>query len=170
MLGMLNPGRISRIWASDIDPDMLDVAGRNLSLLTRSGMETRIAQLRQLYECYEKPAHLEAIASARRLMDKLPEAVSVKLFQADVMAGLSLAGPPDVIITYVPYGNLVQWQGQAGDPDRFMASLLSVSGNETVIAVCMDKRQKLNPAGIQRLDRATVGKRKFEIYRACTSG
>ena len=86
------------------------------------------------------------------------------------MAGLSLAGPPDVIITDVPYGNLVQWQGQAGDLDRFMASLLSVSGNETVIAVCMDNRQKLNPAGIQRLDRATVGKRKFEIYRACTSG
>ena len=167
---MLNPGLISRIWASDIDPDMLGVAGRNLSLLTRSGMETRIAQLRRLYERYEKPAHLEAIASARRLMVKLPEAVSVKLFQADVMAGLSLAGPPDVIITYVPYGNLVQWQGQAGDLDRFMASLLSVSGNETVIAVCMDKRQKLNPAGIQRLDRATVGKRKFEIYRACTSG
>lgn len=81
MLGMLNPGRISRIWASDIDPDMLDVAGRNLSLLTRSGMETRIAQLRRLYERYEKPVHLEAIASARRLMGKLPRPFRLSCFR-----------------------------------------------------------------------------------------
>lgn len=166
VLGLLNPGRIGQIWASDIDTDMLQVAEKNLSLLTRSGMEGRLNQLRQLYERFHKHAHLEAIASARRLMDKLPEDVSVGLFQADVMAGLSLAGTPDVIITDVPYGNLVNWSGEAGDLGRFMASLMGVSGPETVIAVCMDKRQKLNPTGIQRLDRASVGKRKFEIYRA----
>ena len=48
--------------------------------------------------------------------------------------------------------------------NRFMDSLAAVSGPETVIAVCMNKAQKIAYPGARRLDRETVGKRKFEIY------
>ena len=48
--------------------------------------------------------------------------------------------------------------------NRFMDSLAAVSGPETVIAVCMNKAQKIAYPGAKRLDRETVGKRKFEIY------
>lgn len=46
VLGLLNPERIARIWASDIDPEMLKVAGKNLSLLTPAGMAARLDQLK----------------------------------------------------------------------------------------------------------------------------
>ena len=70
VLGLLNPERIARIWASDIDPEMLKVAGKNLSLLTPAGMAARLDQLKGLYKQFQKPAHLEAIQSAGRLMGR----------------------------------------------------------------------------------------------------
>lgn len=59
---------------------------------------------------------------------------------------------------------MVDWSGGQGDLNRFMDSLLAVSGPGTVIAVCMNKAQKIAYPGAKRLDRDTVGKRKFEIY------
>lgn len=164
VLGLLNPERIARIWASDIDPEMLKVAGKNLSLLTPAGMAARLDQLKGLYEQFQKPAHLEAIQSAGRLMGRVRENIELRVFQADVMAGLSLDGPPDIVITDLPYGQMVDWSGGQGDLNRFMDSLAAVSGPETVIAVCMNKAQKIAYPGARRLDRETVGKRKFEIY------
>ena len=55
VLGLLNPERIARIWASDIDPEMLKVAGKNLSLLTPAGMAARLDQLKGLYEQFQNP-------------------------------------------------------------------------------------------------------------------
>ena len=59
VLGLLNPERIARIWASDIDPEMLKVAGKNLSLLTPAGMAARLDQLKGclLYTSYINSHH-----------------------------------------------------------------------------------------------------------------
>ncbi len=114
VLGLLNPECIARIWASDIDPEMLKVAGKNLSLLTPAGMAARLDQLKGLYKQFQKPAHLEAIQSAGRLMGRVRENIELRVFQADVMAGLSLDGPPDIVITDLPYGQMVDWNGGRG--------------------------------------------------------
>lgn len=48
---------------------------------------------------------------------------------------------PDIIITDVPYGNLVDWQGEEDNISKLLESLAQISSDETVIAICMDKNQ-----------------------------
>lgn len=72
---------------------------------------------------------------------------------------------PDIIITDVPYGNLVDWQGGTDDVSLLLQSLARISSHETVIAISMNKSQKVSTKHFKRLEKRSVGKRKFEIYK-----
>lgn len=73
---------------------------------------------------------------------------------------------PDIIITDVPYGNLAQWSDSNILPmDAMMHSLHKIASEKTVLAVCMDKKQKIVSDGWTRVEKANIGKRRFEIYK-----
>lgn len=46
-----------------------------------------------------------------------------------------------------------------------MESIQEICGNETIIAISMDKSQKVKNNYFKRLEKQNIGKRKFEIYK-----
>lgn len=116
VLGLLNQGTISRIYASDIDERVLETARKNLSLLSRDGMEKRMEELRQLFSLYGKPSHEQAVESAERLAGLLEREIPCTVFQADAGRPLNPGEEIDILITDVPYGDLTAWEGQEEAP------------------------------------------------------
>jgi len=170
VLGFLNMGSINMLIGSDISNEAVELAWHNLSLLTEEGLEKRIRQLDNYYSEFGKQSHKEAIDSAKRLMhivkkyDKKP---AISVFKGDILAKETLTAKDfkaDIVITDVPYGNLVSWQGAGQDPiNVLIENLMPILKPESVVAICSDKRQKMAVENFKRLERQRVGKRKFEI-------
>src|SRR5690554_5981977 len=53
VLGFLNQDTIGKIIGSDINMEMLDIAKKNLSLLTAEGINNRILEIEQMIASYQ---------------------------------------------------------------------------------------------------------------------
>lgn len=185
VLGLLNQGTISRIYASDIDERVLETARKNLSLLSRDGMEKRMEELRQLLSLYGKPSHEQAVASAERLAGLLEREIPCTVFQADAGRPLNPGEEIDILITDVPYGELTAWESQEKTPgeearteqdgkepdglNRLIRNLTGCFGEKTLFVIITDKGQKLRMDGLTVLEKGNVGKRRFYIFRKKTA-
>lgn len=165
ILGMLKNNSISKLYGSDISKDSIQLAKDNLSLLTKSGLNRRREELTSLYQRYQKASHMDAIKSIERLEQLLENEIPSTVFIQNVLETCVLPSTPDIIITDVPYGNMVEWDEGTGGVNQMMNSISSICGKETIICICMDKKQKINTDIYQRLERQLLGKRKFEIYK-----
>ncbi|WP_267908642.1 hypothetical protein [Paenibacillus alkalitolerans] len=121
IIGLLHRRHIKTIFASDINHELLDIAGKNLSLLSSSGMETRKKQLQQLFELYNKASHLEALESADYLTSLISNESleEIYCFQADITAPKALhekCSNVDIVIADLPYGEIVSWQTDSTYP------------------------------------------------------
>ena len=56
----------------------------------------------------------------------------------------------------------MNWGGE-GELDVMMDNLLRLAGDDTVLAVSMDKSQKISSEGWRRVEKQNIGKRRFEI-------
>ncbi len=170
-LGFLNYERIETIAASDISEEAVRLAGENLSLLHKSGIEQRIRQLNRLLSLHHKNSHMEALNSAEKLWNIVKNAsheLKFDVFQADVLSSRApdrQAFQADIIFTDVPYGNLVQWQHDKEENVNLLDQLLPVTKENSVVAICSDKSQKFRSEHFQRVEKQAVGKRLFQIYR-----
>ncbi len=171
VLGFLNFERISTIMASDISDEAIRLAGENLSLLDKNGLLKRIQQLDQLLSLYNKNSHLEALHSANNLLGILADStheIEHNVFKADILSDCPLDNQnfkADIIITDVPYGNLVEWQNGDRENVNLLDQLLPVTTERTVIAICSDKSQKFHSDHFIRVEKQTIGKRLFQIFR-----
>ncbi len=165
ILGLLKSDSISSLYGSDINSESLKLAEDNLGLLKLPGMSKRRAEVEDLYQKYKKVSHAEALQSIDRMEQRLIKDIKTSVFNRNVFEVSGLSFIPDIIITDVPYGNMVEWDEGNGDINQMMNALASVCGTETIICVCMDKKQKIQTDIFQRLERQLVGKRKFEIYK-----
>ena len=105
----------------------------------------------------------EALDSCAKLSSMLEKQVETDVFQADCTGELPNI-QPDIIITDVPYGNLVEWNdGDQVSLNNMLESLWKISHEQSILAVCMDKKQKIRYDKWKRLEKQTIGKRKFEI-------
>lgn len=180
-LAYLHGERVASIAASDIDALALNLARRNLDLLTLSGLDRRIAELELLWADYGKRSHEEALGSAKRLRERLlalneRHPIPVFVFQADATDAMALVGAlgaqsVDVVITDVPYNRLSAWQGDAGfDPLwRMLEALRPVLAPGAVIAVASDKGQTPAHNAYRRADRFQIGKRRIVLLRSVLS-
>lgn len=165
VLGFCNRN-IGRIIASDISSEMVCAAAANLALLTQKGLKQRRRELDNLLRQYQKTSHREALESLERLKASLSQDIPSTLYTADCTRSLPLEDTPDIIMTDVPYGNLVAWEGSGENPLQAMYLQLSrIARPDTVLAVIMDKKQKYQGDAWIRREKQLVGKRKFEIYR-----
>ncbi|WP_160687730.1 hypothetical protein [Clostridium sp. C2-6-12] len=169
VLGLLNQQSISKIIASDIDYKMLEIAKLNLSLLSEKGINRRIDEIHSLYEQFKKISHRDAKESAIKLLTLIEKEINIQLFQANALKNIQIDITPDIIITDVPYGNLVDWQEGTDEINSLMESLAKICSSETMIAICMNKNQKIGNNRFKRLEKQTIGKRKFEIYKLVES-
>lgn len=165
ILGLLKSNSISRIYGSDINSTSIKFATDNLGLLSLTGINKRRDEIKTLYEKYAKDSHLDALHSIDKLEKLLTKGLKTSVFNQNVLEVSNLPFIPDIIITDVPYGNMVEWDEGCEGINQMMSALSAVCGSETIICVCMDKKQKIQSDLYQRLERQVIGKRKFEIYR-----
>lgn len=176
-LAFLHRPDIRRLLASDVDPQVLPLAERNLALLTPAGMAARVAQLDALHQAYGKESHAGALASARRLaayldtQRTLPE-LERRAFVADALDAAALAshvapGAVDIVITDAPYGQRTSWQGAGAPPEagpRLLEALRPLLAPTAVVAVTTDKQPRFAHAAYQRLEQLQVGKRRTLFF------
>ena len=163
VLGFFHSADIKKIYGSDIDKNMLEHAEKNLSLLKYKGLDERKQELSLLFETYHKSSHKDALQSVEILKKQLVKPVHSEVFQADCTKSLPHLDA-DIIITDVPYGNLVDWDNGEGDSLELMLDQLAhISNKEMILVISMDKKQKINTAEWNVLEKNNIGKRKFLI-------
>ncbi len=163
ILGLFHSDIIKKIYGSDIDEAMVVHAGRNLALLEKGGLKQRKLELEKLYAEYGKASHREAMESADRLMAQLKKPVAAEVFCQDCTKKMP-AISPDIIITDIPYGNLVEWKGEGMPLQELLEQLAAISTEKTILVLGMDKKQRVEGKHWVRLEKQLVGKRKFEIF------
>lgn len=164
VLGFLNQEVIRKIYGSDVNTKMVELAEKNLALLCEEGLERRKVEIQTLYDTYRKESHKAALESVDRLKNKMKKNIAAEVFVADSTETLPQISP-DIIITDIPYGNLVAWNTGSINPlYDMLQQLANISHEDTVLAISMDKKQKvIHPSWIRR-KKQIVGKRRFEIY------
>lgn len=167
ILGIFDNLNIGKLYASDVNTDMVEFSKKNLGLLTYCGLMKRKQELQYLYELYGKQSHREALSSWENIYDRLKKEITADIFKADCTKTLPNI-KPDIIITDVPYGNLVNWTEETG-LNAMLEQLWNISHSETVLAVCMDKGQKVESSRWTRVEKHNVGKRHLEILKKNTS-
>lgn len=161
VLGMFDNGSIDKIYASDVDSSMIEMAKRNLGLLSHCGLAKRRQEIRHFYEMYGKQSHLEALRSCDNIYNRIKREITAEVFEADCTQALPNI-EPDIIITDVPYGNLTDWTEETG-LSAMLEQLWEISHANTVLAVCMDKSQKVGSGRWTRLEKHNIGRRRLEI-------
>jgi len=187
VLGLLAGDSISKIYASDIDEKSLNLAADNLALLTKEGIMKRRAELEALYKSYGKESHREALESIDRIERMVSGDIRTDVFKRNALDKDRLSFTPDIILTDVPYGNLTDWSGRSSDGynvgrcssagssdanqminidgiNLLMDALYEICGQDTIVCICSDKKQKIRPERYKRLEKQRGGKSKFEIF------
>jgi len=185
VLGLLHGREIESILASDVNPEALDLAMRNLSLLSLAGLNRRIDELNHYIQSFGKTSHQAALESAVRLRDCLEKAlgsrtIPTRLFQADAFSAAAmrqgLAGQLiDLALADIPYGWKSAWSSSADqrkgsepgqDPApalRMLDALHSLLPAHCLLAVASDKQQKIVHPRYRRMDKFQIGKRQVTI-------
>ena len=128
---------ICRVICSDIDEKAVQVAERNLSLLTPDGMERRSREISAMVRLYDKESHKGALESITRMQEQVNRLtamrpIQTKVFLANATEAASLReglqdAAIDLVFTDIPYGQHSQWQGtQASNPVWAMLEALRI--------------------------------------------
>lgn len=177
VLAHLHREQIREVTGSDIDAKAVELAGRNLELVTTAGLDKRMAEISEMIERYGKESHREALESAQTLRKQAAalEAdypIEVRVFRADAtdqsqIAAKVKAGTVDIVFTDLPYGFHSDWADatSANPPRAMLDALLGVLSSSSIVTVASDKQQKVAHEGYQRLERFQVGKRQVVILK-----
>ena len=179
VLGFLHGFAIRVLLASDIDPDIIPLAEKNLSLLSVSGLERRREQLAAMHREFGKPSHADAVAAAGRLREKIggrseSMPIEVRVFAADALAEPGASRfppnmPVDIVFTDIPYGLNSEWQVSSAMPanpvGRLLENLLPLLHSGSLVAIASDKQQKAAHGRYDRIERFQIGKRMAVILR-----
>jgi tRNA G10 N-methylase Trm11 len=176
----LHREHIRRIIASDIDEKAAALAKRNLGLLTLTGLDRRIVEIKALFEEYQKDSHRNALESAYRIRDtisSLDQPLTVKIFQANatdrqVLLNNIQPGSVDIIFCDVPYGRHSQWEDSRENSDP-MASMLEavfdLLSRASIVAIAYDKQQKPSHDKYRRIEQFQIGKRRVTLLRPASA-
>jgi 16S rRNA G966 N2-methylase RsmD len=184
VVAYLHGERIREVIASDIDEKAVELAGRNLGLLSMDGLSGRIAELHKISERYRKDSHKDALKSASALKDRLlvlteNHSVETRVFHANATGPEEISNhikpeSVDIVFTDVPYGWHSQWrdahQNQPSNPVRsLLDALLGILSASSIVAIASDKQQKATHERFQRLEKFQVGKRRVVILKPIKS-
>jgi 23S rRNA (guanine2535-N1)-methyltransferase len=180
VLAYLHWPAIRHLAGSDVDADVTPLAIRNLSLLTLAGIEARIAELAKLSEQFGKPSHVQALASARRLRERLLAyrrlpPIQSQVFLANALSAAELRsdlapGAVDIVITDLPYGQRTSWQAARSETGEFdpewqlLEALRGVMAPTSVVAITAGKQRKAAHDGYRRVGQLQIGKRRTLFF------
>lgn len=175
-IGILHGSGLKRLIGSDVDPNAVRLAQRNLDMVNENGLAERVEQLREMHRQFGKASHAEAAESGLRLKEMVERrgfAIETSTFQADAtgdgnaLAGhaLSAAGSGiDLVITDLPYGAVTGWSSRSDDPvGALLDNLLPLLAPHAVVVVVADKKQAVRSDRYRRLEKQPIGKRQFVV-------
>ncbi|CAM3663743.1 hypothetical protein [Marinicrinis lubricantis] len=177
-LGLLHGGDLSQLVGSDIDDKVLELAAKNLFLINADGMEARIDQIHKMILEYGKDSHKQALESALLLKKQIVQRNSTLMynyFQADATDSKHRLKPKsvDLVITDVPYGDMVQWKSEDDSDhpiEKLLEHLYEMLKPTSIICIVADKKQKISNIRYKRLDRFKVGKRQVAFLEPIIGG
>jgi 23S rRNA (guanine2535-N1)-methyltransferase len=163
IIGLLYPGKIKPILASDINQESLNFAEKNLSLLSSKGLDKRITEITSLIEEHKKNSHKEALESALRIKENLKSDVSIKVFTEDILNTTPSILGIDIVICDVPYGNLTEWSThQSINPtQQFLNNIKNILSTHSILAISANKKQEITHDGYTKIETFKIGKRKI---------
>lgn len=179
-LAYLHWDDIARIYASDIDNEGVSLAELNLSLLTQSGLDNRIREIKRLFDSFGKASHADALESAERFRLKLcgymeSHAIHTEITKADAtdpQAFQQVLGTQNVglILADVPYGWHTDWGGHKLDLEKkpigqMLTAMSSLLKPTTIIAIATNKSQRVQHSEYQRLTHFQMGKRRIVFLK-----
>ncbi len=161
-LGFLHGKDLLSIAASDIDANAVALARKNLSLLGESGLKDRMEQIHKLYQMYGKDAHRAALESAERL-SAIARSIPFACDEADITKAAGLRGHSfDLVVTDVPYGQMVGWKTDAGHPvHALLENLIACLDRQAVVAIVSTKDTVIRHERYARAGSFKLGKRKI---------
>ncbi|MCA9883577.1 MAG: hypothetical protein KC708_11425 [Anaerolineae bacterium] len=167
VLGFLHSERIAVLYGADIVPEVVGLAQRNLDLLTDAGLTARRQSLEEMLAAYGKDSHKEALESANRLHDLLPQSIDLGVWAADATRRCLPPNSIDLLITDVPYGVEVSWRGDAvSDPiTALLDAQLPALKSGGIAAIISDKKQRAAHPAYERRLHDTLGKRRITILQ-----
>lgn len=173
-IGFLHGSEISKIYASDIDENVISLAQRNLSLLSHEGLEKRINQIKEMVFDFGKESHLEALQSALALRSKLSQSVKyieTKCFTKDITNSTHLINNIEninILITDLPYGDIVNWRGMENQEvaiEQLLNNVLPVLADNSVISIISKKKVKITHEKYRKIEKFIIGKRQVIILQ-----
>jgi hypothetical protein len=169
VLGYLFNEIIDTIYCSDISREAIGLSQRNISLLSYYGMKNRKDELNELLNNFGKESHKNAINSLEKIEKLIKHEIQNNAFEANILNKKDFADKEfiaDIIITDVPYGNLVNWSGNSGDEiNELLNGIAPVINLNTVIAISHNKKQKINNCKFHIVEKMNVGHRKIDIIK-----
>jgi hypothetical protein len=174
VLGFLHREALANLTASDIDPETVKLATRNLMLLTPEGLNQRRQAIATDWQAFGKASHQAALASADRLMARLVEAPALptRVFVADATQPGQIAAhldhPVDLVLSDLPYGQLATWQGERKNEQpiwHLLAQLRPVLHDQSVVALATKKGEVVAHERFERYGRFRLGKRLITFLK-----
>lgn len=163
-LAFLHSSRLSRIVASDVDPDMVFLARRNLALLTPAGIDGRMLEIESHLERFGKDSHRKALEAAARLQatrDSCGQQLEIQCFRANALVGLEGTRPVDLVLSDLPYGEVTKWSCAGEDCSvALLDSVLAVLKPVSMVAIVTAKREKIKHPAYCRIKHFAVGRRR----------
>lgn len=172
ILGFLHGNYIEKIIASDIDKEMVDLAQRNLHLLTSQGIDERIREIKNYINDYNKKSHKDALSSAIKLksIQENIDNFELKCFRADALNINNFNFKVDLIIADLPYGNITTWsKDKKNNIDIFLNNLLKFVKITSIVTIITSKKQKIKHSKYNRIKHFTIGKRRVSFLEPLNS-
>jgi len=164
-IAVLNFEKIQSIYASDIDLKVLEVAKKNLRLLTKEGISERQEEIKAMIELYDRASHKTNLAYIKNFEETVAKDIPFDVFQRDLFSDpLDSKITPDIVMMDLPYDKVVSYKG-AFSENNLKNQIAALIQNKTVVAVIKNKIQKLKiELQSNRLEKFNIGKRIVEIY------
>jgi len=172
VIAYLHWDSVCRVICSDINEKAVQLAERNLGLLTPGGIRRRIREISAMVRLYDKESHKGALESISRIQEQVNQLTAVRpiqthVFRANATDAASLHEGLqdtciDMVITDIPSGIHSQWeQTQAPDPTwAMLESLFSFLSPKSILVVASDKKQKISHEKYHLLEKFQIGKRQ----------
>jgi 16S rRNA G966 N2-methylase RsmD len=177
VIAYLHWDSICRVICSDINEKAVQMAERNLGLLTPIGLERRSREISAMVRLFDKESHKGALESITRMQEQVKMLTAVRpiqtqVFRANATQSVSLRESLqntkiDMVFSDVPYDQHSQWeQTQAQQPIwAMLEALLEFLSPTSIVAIASDKLQKIAHEKYKRLEKFQIGKRQVVILR-----
>lgn len=156
------PDKVWWLYWSDINNKSLEIAAKNLSLLSRQWQSSRKLEIEQ----WNKKNKVDSIHALEKIQTQLwKNSTKYEIFFRDILSWkTSRQVSPDLILADVPYNNMTSWEWT--NPINILLSVLEENLKTwTIIAIIHNLPKKVIHDKYNKLEAYKIWKRKIVILK-----